>query len=209
MRRLAAVPAVLALAALAPGEVSADEDELSVHLETGPALTWVEDARDAGAMGTMPGGRFGFRVTYGLSDLVAAEVILGGIVGGDVAFPNQPLETGQRATLHQREQAVRATAGVTARFGVEYIPTFTAHLGYQLRRLPEGFFADDRGLSIGATPARRLHDLVVLFGAGLDYRIDAHWICGTSVQLVQVVAPATNRFTAVELPLHVSYYFYP
>lgn len=202
--------AILLLALGGARAASADEQEASIHLEIGPAVAWIEDARDQGATASLPGARLSLRATYGLSDAIAVELGLGATLGASTRFDGQTIESGQPATLDMSAHAFRLTSGATARLGVRFIPTVTLHLGYQHRLVPAGIFADPQtGAFLAEAPSRQLDDVIVLAGLGFDYRFNARWIAGISVQAVHAFSLDGNTYDAIEAPAHLSYYWYP
>ena len=99
---------------------------------------------------TRPGGAGGVRLTYGLTDRFAAEVAFGTAIAEALEYPMQ--DGGQElgaGTTHYDLRAMRATAGMTARFGAKWIPTATLAAGYQHRWLTGGAFSDEGRNFIG------------------------------------------------------------
>lgn len=200
---------VVSTCLLAGGQAYADDDEASVHLDVAPALLSIEDPQERDARDVVPAFRLGLRATWGVSDTYAVEVQGAFLAGRGAEFADQVLPSGSVGTIVQDMNAVRVTAGATARLGVRWIPTITAHAGFQYRLLPDGFAISDNGLRLGQVPGGSRADLVVLFGAGIDYRFDAHWIAGISVQLVHGFPLDANGYDSIEIPVHLSYYWYP
>lgn len=111
--------------------------------------------------------------------------------------------------LRQETSGVRATAGATARLGVAWIPTLTGFLGYQHRWLHERTLRDRVGVVTQPLSSQQANDLILGVGAGFDYRLNAHWIIGISVQVLHAFALDGSSFNSVEVPVMASYYWYP
>lgn len=141
----------------------------------------IEDPQEHGTRDSLPALRLGLRATWGLSDTYAVEVEGSFLSSNGAKFAHQMLPSGSVGTIVQDERAARIMAGVTARLGVRWIPTLTAHAGFQYRLLPDGFAVAENGSSLGEVPGGARADVVVLLGAGIDYRWSAHWIAGVSV----------------------------
>jgi hypothetical protein len=109
-----------------------DDEEASVHVEPGGAALRTGDTHGTGGTDTVPAVRLSLRGTWGLTDTWAFEVSVGGIVGGVAAFPG-PMLPGGPSTFRERPASLRVTTGVTARFGVQWIPTVSIFGGYQFR----------------------------------------------------------------------------
>jgi hypothetical protein len=112
-------------------------------------------------------------------------------------------------TSHFDLRALRVTGGMTARFGARWIPTATVAAGYQHRLLTGGMLIDDERVLVDYLPTESSSDLLVMAGVGLEYRIDRHFIVGLSAQLVHAFALGGKAFDGVEIPLRVSYSWYP
>lgn len=189
-----------------PQRASADEREGSLHLEVAPAVVRAEDAQGLGAHANHVGGRVSFRGTYGVSDRLAIEVGAGGLwASGEI--PDQSY-MGHDGTLAQDELSLRITAGASLRFGVEWVPTLTAQVGYQRRMFMKAALVDAAGFETDTIDTAGLNDLLVLGGVGLDYRLNARWAIGGSIQVVHAFSLDGNSFDSIEVPLHVAYYSY-
>jgi hypothetical protein len=185
----------------------ADERELALHAEAGPAVLLVEDAQDRGSSGTAPAGRLSIRGSYGLTDHLAIEADLGFVAAIGAEYADQ-MFAGRTGTLAQDERALRVTVGGTWRLGVRWIPTLTAHVGYQHRWIV-GACIEENGSCVSDTiPTRSLNDLVVTAGLGLDYRINARWVVGLSAQVTHAFNLDGNAFESIEIPLAAGYYWY-
>jgi hypothetical protein len=188
----------------------ADAEEATLNVEGGVAVFRGETPVFSSDTTTRPGGAGGVRLTYGLTDLLAAEVGVGTAIGA--AFEYRDQDGGEmlgRGTSHYDLRAVRATAGVTARFGARWIPTANLALGYQHRSLTGGAFIDENRVLIDEIPGDSSSDLLVCAGVGLEYRIDRRFLVGVSAQLVHAFALGGPAFDAVEVPVRVSYAWYP
>jgi len=201
-------PRLALLVTLLPALALADEYEASVHLEGGPAAMRLEGPLDDGVTAGVVGARVGARATYGLTHTWAAEATLGALIGKGAEFEDQELPSEGRGTAIKDPRAVRFTAGVTARLGVRFIPTLTAHIGIQQTFLSGGYSLAGGG-AVAALSDRSSTDLLAVVGAGLDYRVNARWIAGVSAQLVHAVSLSGNSYDAFEVPIHLSYYWYP
>lgn len=204
-RALVALSVLLAAAPAARG----DERELAIHLDLAPAAAFTEDAQDAGATAVVPGGRVGGRASWGLTDTWALELGLAGFLAPGGEFADQ-MRNARTGTLVQDEQAFRATVGATLRLGVAWIPTLTAHVGYQRRTLADAVLTNGAGVAIDEPmPDRSIHDLVIVGGVGLDRRLGARWVAGLSVHVVYAIPVSGNTFASLEIPFTVAYYWYP
>jgi outer membrane protein W len=203
---------IVALAAVgAPFRAVADDAEGSFHLELSPRLARTEDARERDDFATLPGLALGVRGSYGLTDHLAAEVTIGGSFGFGTTLHDQRTDTGVLADLRQNEHAAFATAGLTARLGVRFVPTLTLQAGYQHRFLPDADFIDPAtGFDLQMPVlAHGRDDLLVVAGVGFDYRIDKHWIIGVQVRATYALPVGDDEYRAIDLPIHIAYYSYP
>jgi hypothetical protein len=211
---------VVSCIAATPGSASADEDELAVSLDVGPAAVFVQDVVAATRDGSRAGVLVGGRVAYGVADWLAVEGRIGylradGARTGDVTFQ------GKRGDLEQDVRALRVAAGGELRLGVAWIPTLAAHAGYQYRSAGEAWLFDpavappaSNGLcESGNTanpcpPGRDGSELVLEGSAGLEHRFGVHWVAGLSVAYARSLG-GFDDFASLEIPLRVSYYTYP
>src|SRR5687767_14274185 len=188
----------------------ADAEEVSLHLEAGPTILRGEAPRFSSDTSTRPGGAGSVRLTYGLTDLLAAEVALGTAIAEAFEYANQDGGEGLgMGTSHFDLRAVRATVGVSARFGARWIPTATVAAGYQQRFLTGGAFIDGERVLVDYLSTETASDLLVMASVGLEYRIDRHFMVGLSAQVVHAFALGGPAYDGVEIPLRVSYSWYP
>ena len=191
------------------GVARADSEEVTLHVEAGPAMVRGEAPVFSSDVTTRPGGAGSVRLTYGLTDLFAAEVSLGGAAAEALEYSMQDGGDLGVGTSHFDLRALRVTAGMTARFGARWIPTATVAAGYQHRLLTGGMLIDDERVLVDYLPTESSSDLLVMAGVGLEYRIDRHFIVGLSAQLVHAFALGGKAFDGVEIPMRVSYSWYP
>jgi hypothetical protein len=157
---------------------------------------------------TRAGGSGGVRLTYGLSDLFTADLSVGTAIVEALEYEEQETAFGM-GTIHHDLRAMRVTAGATARFGARWIPTATVAVGYQHRILTGGAVIDEGRRQLGTFEDKSGDDILALAGVGLDYRIGRHLIVGLSAQAVHAFALGGASFDAIEIPIHVSYSWYP
>jgi hypothetical protein len=202
--------AVLA-AALAPSVAFADAEEATLVGEAGLAMVRGTSPVYTDAATTRPGAAGGVRLTYGLSDLLTADVAFGAAVIEALEYAEQDTEFGMGTTIHHDLRAMRATVGATARFGARWIPTASLAVGYQHRFLTGGSVINDpeQRRQLGVFDDESANDILVLAGIGLEYRLSRHLLVGVSAQVVHAFAIGGASFDAVEVPIHVSYSWYP
>jgi hypothetical protein len=186
----------------------ADDEELSFHLEAGPAALRVGDSQGTGAADVAPGARLSLRGTWGLTDTWAFEVGVGGIASGRVSFAG-PMLTNGPSTYRERPASLRVTTGLTARLGVQWIPTVSIFGGYQLRFATGREQLNRDGIVVEQFGMEGTSDLVIGLGVGLDYRFGARWVGGVSLQVVHAFSLDGEAFDAIEVPVWLAYYFYP
>jgi hypothetical protein len=212
--------AAIILAALAPWPrtAHADESEASVHGEVGPAVvrTRVSDAGHASAPTLAPNEaeitralRLSLRGSWGLSDTWALEVGAGALVTGTIEAPGPPVPGGTSSIYRERPVALRGTLGLTARLGVQWIPTVSIFGGYQLRLATGRTQVSSSGSQVAAYDVDRSSDVLVGAGVGLDYRFGARWVGGISIQAVHAFAMDGTSYDAIEVPIWLAWYWYP
>lgn len=194
-------------------EARADEGEVSLHghAQFGKARVGLREAPGQTASGSFVGT--GARITYATSHWYAYEAaVLLAQLDERMRYTVDAL--GSSETWRWRMGWVRADVGVTGRFGARVIPTLHVALGVQTRVLWQGYAKPT--ISIHAKPrekGRALPDHVALeligtVGAGLDYRLDDHWIAGLAVT-GQHALLAEAPFQSIAATFQISYYFYP
>lgn len=209
VRVLRLLPCIAALVAAGAGAVHADENELSLHAELqlgraafgDPAMVQ-ETTERAGFLG------IGARATYAIHDWYAFEAHLtwGQLTPGPARF-TRPDGTSFARTLSW----LRLDGGITARLGVEYIPTLHAAVGAQSRFGGEAIVSypvwdvpdDDGYVSF---------DLMGTLGAGFDWRPPGdgdHWVVGGLAMVQRALVSTGPSYEAMSLMVHVAYYFYP
>lgn len=199
--------AIVTLALLAPLAARAEDEEAILSLDLGPSILRVGYVGDPARPATVAGGGGTVRAAYGLSDLVALEVAVGGVVALNAEHRGVMTDDGP-LNVYQDIAALRATAGAALRFGARLVPTLSLHAGYQRRVGMNAVLFDDNHLLRGALPGATANELIGVAAAGLELLLDRHWHVGLSAQAVVAVGAETS-FLAVEIPLRVSYAFYP
>jgi hypothetical protein len=200
---------VVVIGVSTPLTVQADAEEASVILEGGPALFRGMTPVYTSATTTRPGGSGGVRVTYGLTDLFTADLAVATGIAEALEYEQQDTSDFGMGTLHHDLRAVRATAGATMRFGARWIPTASLAAGYQHRLLTGGAVIDEQRSQIGTFADQSASDILVVAGVGLDYRLGRHLIVGISAHAVHAFAIGGASFDALEIPIRVSYSWYP
>jgi hypothetical protein len=204
---LALPAAALLLALAAPTRAWADESELALSLEGGIGFMNVEDIENASATATGVGGTGMVQGSYGLTDLFALDLGVGGGFVYTAEFHDQTTALGEGNKLHH-VRALRVLTGVSARFGARLIPTAGLHVGYQHRWLTDGALFNDQSHRLGSFPDQSANDLLAAASVGLDYRINRHWLVGFAVQATYAVG-TENSFASLEIPVRVTYAWYP
>jgi hypothetical protein len=111
--------------------------------------------------------------------------------------------------VRRRMGWLRGEAGISARLGVRWIPTFYAGLGVQVQLA--GVARDVcRGLVLPGPGQDITVGLIGAVGAGLDYRVDEHWVMGMSLR-ARRSAPwgGGQSYGSIGFALHIGYYWYP
>jgi hypothetical protein len=193
---------------LVPAIAAADAEEASLILEGGPGVVRGTSPVYGSAATMRPGGGGGVRLTYGLTDRFTAEAAVGTGIAEAFEYDQQETEYGM-AIVHHDLRAVRAMVGASARFGARWIPTVTAAVGYQHRFLTGGAVINEQRRQLGVFGDESANDILVLAGVGLDYRINRHLVVGISAQVVHAFAIGGPSFDAVEIPIRISYSWYP
>jgi hypothetical protein len=199
-----------------PAAIQADADEASVHA----GLTIAGATAAAQALGPaelmLAGGMSG-RFTYATSDWYAYEATvelehsagLASFIGASDDRAADDPDANQSGRFVRHMGWLRSEAGISARLGVRWIPTFYAGLGVQMQRVGEARDVCLRAVLPG--PGRKLTlEMVGAVGAGVDYRVDEHWVMGVSLR-VRRSAPwvGDEAYGAIGLALHIGYYWYP
>lgn len=206
-RRLVGLLAFLAAAA-ASDVAWADAEEATLAAEGGPSFIRGSSPEYTSATTTRPGGSGGVRLTYGLSDLLAADLSVGTAIAEALEYDEQDTAYG-RGTIHHDLRALRVMTGATARFGARWIPTASVAVGYQHRLLTGGAVIDEGRRQLGTFDDEAGNDLLVSAGVGLDYRLGRHLVIGLSAQAIHAFAINGSSFDSFEVPLRVSYSWYP
>jgi hypothetical protein len=207
-----AVAMVLAWVVGNPAAARADADEASVQA----GLTIVGAAADNEAIGRaelMAAAGMSGRLTYATSDWYAFEAALElehstGLASFTESGVGQA-EDVPGETFVRRMGWLRGEAGISARLGVRWIPTFYAGLGVQAQLA--GVASDVRqGLALPGPDNELTLGMIGAVGAGLDYRVDEHWIMGVSLR-ARRSAPwgGGESYSSIGFTLHVGYYWYP
>lgn len=191
------------------GAAHADEAEMSFHAQLQLGLAEFGDPADVEPM--TDGAGFlgiGARGSYAIHDWYAFEAHLswGQLTPGPARFTLQ-----DGSTLVRSLSWLRLDGGITARLGVEYIPTLHAALGVQSR------FGGDAFVSypvwdIPGGDSYVTFDLMSTFGAGFDWRPPGdgdHWVVGGLAALQRALWTTGPPYDAMSMMVHVAYYFYP
>jgi hypothetical protein len=207
---LRALIAALALLSLAL-PCRADESEASLVLEAGPAFLNVQEPHDNPATTTVPGAGLTLGASYGVTDLLALDLAVGGALAPNAEYRDQPIPAtpATRGNVIQDAACVRALVGFTLRFGARLIPTLGAHFGYQHHMLSNALLFNERDVALRALPDRSLDDLVATGSLGLDVRLNRHWLVGLAAQLSYGLGLSGNQLIAIEVPVRLTYSFYP
>jgi hypothetical protein len=187
----------------------ADEAELSLHTQLQLGLARFGDPADIRPM-TEGAGFLGIgaRATYAIHDWYAFEAHLswGQLTPGPATFTMQ-----DGSTLVRSLSWLRLDGGITARLGVEYVPTIHAAIGVQSRFGGDAFVSypvwDAPGGDSYVT-----FDLMSTFGAGFDWRPPGdgdHWVFGGLAMLQRALWTTGPSYDAISMVVHVAYYFYP
>ena len=184
----------------------ADRDETSFHaqLQLGQA-TFGDPVRDdlsdaAGFLGV------GARGTYATNNWYAYEAHL--TWGQLTRSAEFALSDG--GTMFRKLGWLRVDTGITARLGVEYVPTLHAALGVQSRFGGEAISAYPSWTGVDDDAYMTL-DLMGTVGAGFDWRPPGdgdHWVFGGLVMLQRALLSTGPRYEAMSVMLHVAYYYY-
>jgi hypothetical protein len=210
MRRT--LPLIAALvAAPAAARADAEEASLHVHLVGGAARLADADAEgDQRALAPLLG--VAGRVAYATSDWFQVETALTLAGTGAAAYdlgsfapPGRPAVAGP---FSLSTHLARAEVGVTARLGVQVIPTVRVFAGAQARHLTE-VTVDDRGLDAFGRDAAWKADLVAGGALGLDVRVNRRLIVGGGVGGTVAVPLGGPAMQTVEAFVHVARYWYP
>jgi hypothetical protein len=194
-------------------EAHADEGEISLHghAQFGKAKVGIREAPGQTDTGSFVGA--GARVTYATSHWYAYEAaVLLAQLDERMRYTVDAL--GSSETRSWRMGWVRADLGVTGRFGARVIPTVQLALGVQTRVAWRG--RAEPAIGIHEEPEEQWRDLsehlaielLGTVGAGLDYRLDDHWIAGMAVT-GQHALLAEAPFQAIAATFYISYNFYP
>lgn len=186
----------------------ADEDEVSIHIQScyGMAMVGDELAGDLAARVDFMG--VGIRASYATSNWYAYEARLSYALSRAAYY-----DIDDGTTLFRTPEWVRFDAGISARLGALLVPTVQATIGVQQRSAGSGRWIEyGPGYESGegwVSPARqdRRVEIVGTLGVGLDYRITGHWLAGVGIT-VQQSLPIGPRYQAVSGLFHLAYYWY-
>lgn len=200
MSRLAAV---LILAFALPRDVLADADEMSVHVQVPFGKVTISDPDLKGELfDAMVAGLSG-RMTYATSNWWAYELHAGWERMSRL-IDGEPFQSSAEYLWRSIGWA-RVELGVTARLGVDVIPTMHAAIGVQARVYKTWehiHWQSFKDISCWLEP-------LVTVGAGLDYRINKHWVIGAMGlrrQTIPIGAPGHSHWLGL---VHASFYWYP
>jgi hypothetical protein len=201
------------LVVLAPyREARADKGEASLHGHVQFGTAKLGGIREApGQTDRAPFLGIGARATYAPSNWYSYEAALWlGRLGSPVSYT---IDTRSGPEIWDWRMAwARADFGVTARLGVRLIPTVYAALGVQKRLAWQGQAGEHTKVMepyMGRLREQWLAvELVGTLGAGLDYRLDDHWMVGLAVTTQRSVLPEAT-FQGIAATFRLSYYFYP
>jgi hypothetical protein len=190
------------------GPTHADEAEMSFHAQIQIGSAKFGDPTDDALTTSAAFLGFGARGTYAIHDWYAFEAHLswGQLMLGPAEFTLQ-----DGAAFVRGLSWLRLDSGVTARLGVEYIPTIHAALGVQSR------FGSDAFVRYPAWDVRGgdsyvAFDLMSTFGVGFDWRPPGdgdHWVVGGLAMLQRALWTSGPSYDAMSMMVHVAYYFYP
>jgi hypothetical protein len=199
---------VVLMASLSAEVVWADAEEATLAVEGGPSMFRGTAPMYTSAPTTRPGGSGGVALTYGLSDLLTADVSVGTAIAEALEYERQDTEFGV-GTIHHDLRALRVSVGGTARFGARWIPTVSVAVGYQHRFLTGGAVIDDGRRQLGPFGDKSGDDILAMAGVGLDYRLGRHMVVGVSARAIHAFAIGGSSFDGLEIPIRVSYSWYP
>jgi hypothetical protein len=203
---------LVAIALLGPSATprfaAADADEASLALGLLTALVAERDPLADSRSGVALGVGAGLRFTYATDDRFAYELRADYAETAAAHYGSVELD-GVSGDLFRNGRLVRLGAGVTARFGVRFIPTLGVGAAYQLHIQHSGRLVDPSNSRPIRNPDFSARNELVLIGAaGCDYRFDRHLVGGVTARAVWSAAPAQD-FAALELIFELSYYWYP
>lgn len=217
--RLASSSTPIALAAgllLAPASAAlADEDEASLHAQVALGLASVGDPRAGDATDVADFLGVSARGTYATSDYFAYELQLSwNQLSRSARFELDPARPGQaadesRGALIRRLGWARLDAGITGRFGVQYIPTVHASLGAQVRVGGDAAYSAS-GWNVDPQSRYLALDLVTTVGVGFDWRPPADgdpWVVGALISAQRSLVSTEAPYLAASVLVHVAYYF--
>lgn len=209
MSLLRRVAVCVVVSSLFASPALADDDEASVHLQLVGGIARVADDAASDETSTAPLGGLEGRFSYATSDWYQFDATLTLAATGGAHFElgtfDPPGPAGEiSGPFDVSMQLARIDAGVTARLGVQFIPTFRIALGAQGRRTssPSGFAGTVRDARLGA-------DLVALASVGFDYRINRHTIIGLAVGGTYAVPLGGDGYQSFEGTVFWSRYWYP
>jgi hypothetical protein len=216
MKSCLAVVMMVSCGLLGSAPVWADADEASAHagLLMGAAAP---DTHSLGPGDAVPAAGLSGRLTYATSDWYAFEVAMEfehsiGMVRFDgpplITYPGSDHERGEGDSFVRRMDWFRTEAGISARLGVRWIPTFYAGLGVQVQRAYQATEFNQGRILPG--PGREVAlDVAGVAGVGLDYRLDEHWVVGAGVRARRSLSWSWRDSYAASVAMHVGYYWYP
>lgn len=207
--------AVVALVGVVPSaDVRADEYEASVDIAAEGGLAILADDGSEDTARVAAAG-LSFEVTYGLSNLLAIGAQVAGGTYGRATVDDAIVTVGGSAqgpgTLARTTRYGRVQIGATLRFGARWIPTVGFDLGLGARLRGHASFSDPTVMDVQPDDDGQglALDALATVRAGLDYRIDAHWIVGVDVAATHAVAVQAPAADVVTARIGVAYYWYP
>jgi hypothetical protein len=193
--------------ALGARPASADEAETSFHAQLHLGLATFGDPGLPDATDTAGFVGFGARATYATNDWYAYEAHL---TWGQLAPRAAEFVVDEQSRFVRPLSWLRLDTGITARLGVQYIPTLHAALGVQTRFGGDAFVSYP-SWSFQDEDSYVTLDLVGTLGAGFDWRPPGpgdHWVAGALAMVQRALWTTGPRYEARAVMFHVAYYFY-
>jgi hypothetical protein len=205
-RWIAPALAACAVLTIGSGSARADAEEVSLHLEAAGGLALVGDRMAPEQAASAALGGLGLRGTYATHDWFAFDLAAAYLQTGTVEY--RMVESGSGSAGLLREfRLLQVEGGASLRLGVRVIPILGLALGYQHRTARHGRLVRDN-IGLDSVEDAVHHDVLATARAGLDWRLNRHWIVGAAGRATQAIN-AGPEFGAIELLLHASYYWYP
>jgi hypothetical protein len=183
----------------------ADEDEASFHSQLQVGQATIGEPELDGATNELFTLGVGARATYATSNWYAYEAHLTWTQPTRSAY----YERGDGLFIARQNGWLRLDAGLTARLGVEYVPTVHAAVGAQTR------FGGRARTSFESwtyeTDGYAAFDLVGSLGLGFDWRPPGegdHWVFGAMGMVQRVLWSTGPSLETRSLMFHIGYYFY-